>query len=145
MLFQFREYGDQVLKGSRDPKLIELLASRDAAGLRRFVPAAGLGTGEGAAVDSWSVQDAAGGAAARRPPPPDPSYWARNFGFRSYFKGGSALGPAREGASVHVSGAFKSEADERLKFGVGRPSFRSASRAPRPPTMRFAARETTRG
>jgi hypothetical protein len=109
VLFQLRQYADAVETAAKDPAMVERLERRGSPALPPLpAPAA-------SECDSVLLQDVLGLAVARWPAPPE-GYVGRDFAWRDYFAGTVTLG-----GRVHVSRAFRSEVDDRLKFAVSVP------------------------
>jgi hypothetical protein len=118
VLFQLSQYGDFVQAASHDPYFSELLTRHAPTVLAAPVGEDGRPL-EG--CDSMQLLDANGCAVARWPEP-DPGHFERCYEFRDYFLGAMAL--ARKGTHrAHVSKAFHSETDHRLKFSVSSPVY----------------------
>jgi serine/threonine-protein kinase len=118
VLFQLRQDADVVQPASRDPRIIELLERHTPAVLAQPLKDDGKPL-EG--CDSMQLLDVDGRAVARWPAPPE-DHWKKGYGFRDYFTGAMEL--ARSGSHrVHVSKAFHSETDHKLKFSVSAPVY----------------------
>jgi eukaryotic-like serine/threonine-protein kinase len=117
-LFQLREYADRVQQAARDASIPELarLSSMSASPPPEF-------TSLSEGFDAVFVLTTDGEVRAQVPPPPQ-ALWPLRYEYRDYFRGARNLAE-KQIAGVHVARAFRSERDQKLKFGVSAPLFDS--------------------
>src|SRR5439155_26044758 len=114
VLFQLREYADQVLQQAAKPELVALLQQPGDDCVLLDRPAVG--------VDSVTMQDATGRSPAHWPQPPQ-GYCQKSYAWRDYFRGAMEIGPMGRQRGVYVARLFASEVNNKLKLSISAPVF----------------------
>jgi hypothetical protein len=122
VLHQLTEYGGVVAREARDPGLVAALARGDDEALQAFCAAAHARQSSATPRTDWIIVDASGHLRAVFFPDIDrlQRMQPRNYAFRDYFRGASAL-PASAEPHVYVSRGFRATTDGRFKVGLAAP------------------------
>jgi serine/threonine-protein kinase len=111
LLLRLRTWGDRLAAAAADPALVASAHARDRTALERRLTA--LGASGTLPSDTIFMLDPAGKGMARWPR--DDRFIGVDSSGRDYFKGTLAHGP---GDPLHVSAAYQSRIDGRLKFAL---------------------------
>ncbi len=128
-LWQLDRFSRTIEQMAEEPKLIQLLESRNFDGARQWLVEVEDRFGQEEGFESWLLQDEKGIAIGRAPEKPE--LVGRDFSRRDYFQGATRHIGATGHAAVHVSRVFRSEADGLYKFAISAPVCAIESSGPR--------------
>jgi hypothetical protein len=126
VLLRLHRLSQAVQATSENLELIDLLRRSDGTGLHNFIEAVRVqhnqpnngitAVGGESPFESWAIMDASGKMLARAPAKPE--LLGRRYTYRDYYKGLFRGLAQPDHGFAYVSRLFKSEADERYRFGI---------------------------
>lgn len=129
VLLRLQKLSNAVQRTSEDKNIQELLKNRDPNGLHDFIEEVrnrygrrgnGFATNGGKPpFESWAIMDRDGVLLARSPRKDD--IVGRKYDYRDYYQGVFRQTDSADGDSTYISRVFRSEADQRYRFGITSP------------------------